>query len=175
MPKDAVRLKKKRGVRTELQNLCTLHTIKIRRNRTIIFSWLIVDDAMADDEEPLDYLLDDPELEQFLNEIVGERYVSSRTNWRYRSMSLTQRDVAVLATIQQSALQYFYLLVGIAMICYQLMTVLQFFRRQNRSNARLNRVFYTITLCWDNAIYNLMHCQSKNSSCSIFVVMNCPK
>jgi hypothetical protein len=130
---------------------------------------------MADDEEPLDYLLDDPELDQFLNEIVGERYVSSRTNWRYHSMSLTQRDVAVLATIQQSALQYFYLLVGIAMICYQLMTVLQFFRRQNRSNARLNRVFYTITLCWDNAIYNLMHCQSKNSSCSIFVVMNCPK
>ena len=52
--------------RTELQNLCTLHTIKVRRKRTIIFSWLIVDDAMADDEEPLDYLLDDPELEQFL-------------------------------------------------------------------------------------------------------------
>jgi hypothetical protein len=50
---------------------------------------------MADDEEPLDHLLDDPDLEQFLNEIVSERNISRRTNWRYRSMSLTQRDVAV--------------------------------------------------------------------------------
>jgi hypothetical protein len=60
---------------------------------------------MADDEEPLDYLLDDPELEQFLNEIVGERYVSSMTNWRYRSMSLTQKDVAVLATVSNNVLE----------------------------------------------------------------------
>jgi hypothetical protein len=37
---------------------------QVRRKRIIIFSWLIVDDAMADDEEPLDYLLHDPELEQ---------------------------------------------------------------------------------------------------------------
>jgi hypothetical protein len=57
----------KKNMRTELQNL--LHSPyyqQVRRNRIIIFSWLIVDDAMADDEEPLDYLLDDPELEQFL-------------------------------------------------------------------------------------------------------------
>jgi hypothetical protein len=75
---------------------------------------------MADDEEPLDHLLDDPDLEQFLNEIVSERNISRRTNWRYRSMSLTQRDVAVLDIIQQCAFQYFHLLFGIAMICYQL-------------------------------------------------------
>jgi hypothetical protein len=30
---------------------------------------------MADDEEPLDHLLDDPDLEHFLKEIVGEGYV----------------------------------------------------------------------------------------------------
>jgi hypothetical protein len=60
--RNSVRASKKKR-RTELQNLCTFHTIKVRRNR--IVSWLIIDDAMADDEEPLDHLLDDPDLEHF--------------------------------------------------------------------------------------------------------------
>ena len=33
---------------------------------------MIIDNAMADDEEPLDHLLDDPDLEHFLNEIVEQ-------------------------------------------------------------------------------------------------------
>jgi hypothetical protein len=39
-----------RGIRSS-RSFAPLHTIKVHKNRIVFFSWLIVDDVMADDED----------------------------------------------------------------------------------------------------------------------------
>jgi hypothetical protein len=55
MPKLCTPLKK-RGVRSS-GSFATLHTIKVRKNRIVFFSWVIVDNAMADDEDQVHSLV----------------------------------------------------------------------------------------------------------------------
>jgi hypothetical protein len=44
----------------------------------------------------------DDDDDDFYNEIIRLRHITRRTNWRLRSTSLSQRDVALLASIQSS-------------------------------------------------------------------------
>ena len=50
---------------------------------------------------------DDEEIEEIYDEIVRRRNIARRTNWRWRSTSLTQRDVAVAAYIHSSISFYY--------------------------------------------------------------------
>ncbi len=45
---------------------------------------------------------DDDFDDNFFDEIVRRRMIPSRTNWRYRFISLNQREVAEAATLQSS-------------------------------------------------------------------------
>lgn len=46
---------------------------------------------MADSDEYLDALLDNDVVNEYLNDIVCFWAIPRRTNWRYRSTSLSQR------------------------------------------------------------------------------------
>jgi hypothetical protein len=69
---------------------------------------------IIDNEDP-DILVDDDndednDVEQIYDEIVRRRNIARRTNWRWRSTSLTQRDVAVASLIQSEIAFYYTLL-----------------------------------------------------------------
>jgi hypothetical protein len=77
--------------------------------------------------------LEDEEADEMMNEIVRRRDIARRTNWRCRSTALSQRDVAVAATIHSSISFYVTLLY---LVLYQMNSIQQIILHNNnrRSN-----------------------------------------
>jgi hypothetical protein len=70
-------------------------------------------------EEDDENLIDD-----FYDAIVKRRDIARRTNWRHRSTALSQREVALAATIQSSANFFITLVFAIMITMNQVITAI---------------------------------------------------
>jgi inhibitor of KinA sporulation pathway (predicted exonuclease) len=59
---------------------------------------------MNDDDD--DEVIDDIVVDHFFNEVARRRRIPRRTNWRYRYMALSQREVAEATILQVSILEH---------------------------------------------------------------------
>jgi hypothetical protein len=74
--------------------------------------------------------VDEHLVDDFYDEIVRRRDIARRTNWRHRSMALSQREVALAATLQSSA-AFFIVLAFAVMITMNQVTSAIIFARQS--------------------------------------------
>jgi hypothetical protein len=121
---------------------------------------------------------DDEDLvDNFYDAIVRRRDIARRTNWRHRSTALSQREVALAATIQSSTNFYITLVFAILITMNQVITAIIYARRRfagqdSPHSVRLLRVmvYYQclLTFCFheldvlveqDNSLLNLRYGQ----------------
>jgi hypothetical protein len=83
---------------------------------------------------------DDDFDDNFFDEIVRCRMIPRRTNWRYRFISLNQREVAEAATLQSSILIHVNIVVALILTVNQLLLGLCLLRRRQQNPSSLQRI-----------------------------------
>jgi hypothetical protein len=73
---------------------------------------------------------DDDLVDNFFNEIVRRRDIARRTNWRHRSIALSQREVALAATLQSAASFYVTLVFAVMITTNQVIAAIIYARRR---------------------------------------------
>jgi hypothetical protein len=103
----------KRGLKKILESLSPL---------TPLFSEV----TMGKDDGDVD---DDDFVDDYYDEIIRHRAIARRTNWWMLFTSLSQREVALAATIESSMSEYLQILVALMITTNQLVTAIHMFRR----------------------------------------------
>jgi hypothetical protein len=83
---------------------------------------------------------DDDFDDNFFDEIVRRRMIPHRTNWRYRFISLNQREVAEAATLQSSILIHVNIVVALILTVNQLLLGLRLLCRRQQNPSSLQRI-----------------------------------
>jgi hypothetical protein len=98
---------------------------------------------MADQEELNDILdeVDDEDINLFFSDINFHHTIARRTNWRYHFTSLSQREVALAATFQNSIVTFMHLLATILMLINQLHMTICINQHHGTDNPRLQCLF----------------------------------
>jgi hypothetical protein len=95
-------------------------------------------DYDEDDANPDDFIDD------YYDEIIRRRTIARRTNWRMRFTSLSQREVALVATIDASISDYGQFLVALIVVTNQLLMAIYMMRRQDQdhNSIRYKRIIH---------------------------------
>ncbi len=80
--------------------------------------------------------LEDEEEDEMMDAIVRRRDIARRTNWRWRSTALSQRDVAIATSINSSLSFYFTLLY---LASFQVNFFYQIIQRNNNRQSTIYR------------------------------------
>jgi hypothetical protein len=104
-----------------------------------------------------DDINNDDEIDDHIHQFIRRRTIPRRTNWRYRYMALSQREISQANALQLSISDHVDFLLLMILLTNQLLTVLHLFRRQiaGQNNSRVQRMttvirYYTrlIAFCY---------------------------
>jgi hypothetical protein len=98
------------------------------------------------DDDDNDYNND--EIDDHIHQIIRRRTIPRRTNWRYRYMALSQREIAQANMVQQFILDHAHFFMLMIILSNQLLTELHLFRRQiaGQNNSRVQQM--TTVVCY---------------------------